>query len=191
MPESTTDNDSFFPEADIKFAMFWPRFGALILDYVVVLLITVPVTYMNITRWKIPAVYFLTCLVSIPYKPFMEYRYGATLGKMAAGLQVVGHNFEKVTLGEEMRRVSFYLLPAVLTVLMESRNYFSQAFISISDFREFNRYIVSSNPAIAWLNVIVFVLMVADCITFFTNFQRRSLHDIYGGTYVIEKNPTP
>jgi uncharacterized RDD family membrane protein YckC len=188
MPEPTTDNDPLFPEAEVKFAMFWPRLGALILDGVIVFLITVPVTYMNITRWKIPAVYFLTCLVSIPYKPFLEYRYGATFGKMAAGLKVVGHEFGKVTMGEEMRRVSFYLLPAVLMVLMESRNYFSRAFYSITDFREFNSYIISSNPAISWLNVIVFTLMVADCITFFSNFQRRSLHDIYGGTYVIEKN---
>jgi uncharacterized RDD family membrane protein YckC len=40
---------------------------------------------------------------------------------------------------------------------------------------------------LVWLNIIVFVLLVADCITFLTNDQNRSLHDLYAGTYVIEK----
>jgi uncharacterized RDD family membrane protein YckC len=188
MNEIQTDDDPLFPEADIKMATFWPRLGALILDGIIVSIIVLPVTYLNITRWKIPSLYIFTSLISIPYKPFMEYRYGATLGKMALGLKVVGHQFGKVTLMEELKRVSFYLAPGALIALLELRNYFSQDFYSITGYREFNRYVESANPAVIWINIIVGALLIADCITFFSNDQRRSLHDIYGGTYVIEKD---
>jgi uncharacterized RDD family membrane protein YckC len=187
MSETLTDNDPLFPEAEIKFATFWPRLGALLLDGVIIAVVTLPVTYLNISSWKIPSVYILTCIISFIYKPFMEYRYGATVGKMAAGLIVIGHDFEKVTLREELKRVSYYYLPSILIALMTVRSYFSENFVSISGYQEFQRYISSSNPAIPWVNGIVFVLTIADCISFFTNDQRRSLHDIYAGTYVIQK----
>jgi len=117
----------------------------------------------------------------------MEFQYGATLGKMAAGLEVVGNNFEKLTLSEELKRVSFYYLPSILIAIMTARNYFSPEFVSISGIRAFQSYVSSSNPAIPWVNGIVSVFAIADCISFFSNDQRRSLHDIYAGTHVIQK----
>jgi uncharacterized RDD family membrane protein YckC len=178
--------ESIFPEADIKFAAFWPRLGAMFLDGLILAIITLPVTYLNITLWKIPYLFILTSLPAIIYKPFMEYQYGATLGKMALGLKVVGHSYEKVTLNEELRRVSFYLVPGILQQILTAGVYFSSGFRSISNYQEFNQEIVRSNPSINWLNIIVSILLVADCIAFFSSNQRRSLHDIYAGTYVIE-----
>jgi uncharacterized RDD family membrane protein YckC len=35
--------------------------------------------------------------------------------------------------------------------------------------------------------VIVLILFIADVMVFFSNPENRSLHDIYAGTYVIEK----
>jgi uncharacterized RDD family membrane protein YckC len=187
MNETMTDQEPLFPEADIKFATFWPRLGALILDGVIVGLITLPVTFMNLATWKIPSLYILTTIITLTYKPFMEYRYGATVGKMAAGLKVVSQDFGKITLSEELKRVSFYYLPSILIAIMTAKSYFSTDFISITGFKDFQNYVGSTNPAIPWVNGIVFVFAAADCITFFTNEQRRSLHDMYAGTYVIQK----
>ena len=190
MNETEPYEDSLFPEVNIKFATFWNRLGAAFIDGIIILIFTFPVTYFNIVSWKIPFLFILTSGIAVIYKPYLEYRYGATLGKMAVGIQVLGHQFEKVSLNEEMRRVSFYLIPAILTQIMTMGFYFSANFNLISNYREYNRFIVSSNPAITWLNGIVFVLLFADCITFFLNDQNRALHDIYAGTYVIEKPKT-
>ncbi|MBK8392708.1 MAG: RDD family protein [Saprospiraceae bacterium] len=38
------------------------------------------------------------------YKPFMEFQYGATLGKMAVKLKVVNLDFEKITLSQSIIR---------------------------------------------------------------------------------------
>jgi|SRR5450432_1207657 uncharacterized RDD family membrane protein YckC len=187
MNEPISDKESLFPEADIKFASFGSRFGATLIDGFIISGVILPVTYFNITAWKIPYLFILTSLLEIIYKPFLEYRYGATLGKMAVGIQVLGSQFQKVGFNEEMRRVSFYMVPSILQFILTVHFYFSPAFKSINNYNEFNHEIVSANPATLILGGIVFFLGTADCITFLINNQRRALHDLYAGTYVVEK----
>jgi uncharacterized RDD family membrane protein YckC len=175
-----------FPEADIIFAKFWTRFGASLIDGLITIIIILPVTYFNVIQWKIPWVYIVTSLLTIVYKPFMEYEYGATLGKMAVGIKVVGHGFQKVNLKEELRRVSFYIVPNIIQQVLTLNFYFSHQLDSVQHYKDYNDYIVNSNPALYILNIIVVVLLIIDCITFFSNNQNRSLHDLYAGTYVIE-----
>ena len=151
-------------------------------------LVTLPPTYFNITIWKIPSLFVLISLFTVLYKPFLEYRYGATWGKMMVGLQVVGCEFGRITLKEELRRVSFYLVPSILEHIFTLVVYFSAAFRSINNYNDFNRYLVSVNPSILWIDGIVFVLILADTIAFFATRPNRSLHDIYAGTFVIQRN---
>jgi uncharacterized RDD family membrane protein YckC len=187
MNEPMPDDEPLFPEADIVFAKFWTRFGAYLLDGLITIIIILPVTYFNVIQWKVPWIFILTSLITIVYKPFMEYKYGATLGKMAVGIQVVGNQFQKVTLKEVLRRVSFYLVPNIIQQILTLNVYFSNQLNSIRHYKDYSEFIVSTNPALYILNIIVIVLLVADTITFFSNDQNRSLHDIYAGTYVIEK----
>jgi len=186
MNEILPDEESIFPEADIIYSTFWDRFGAFLLDGFIMVAATLPLTYFNVRIWKIPSLFVLISLFTVLYKPYLEYRYGATWGKMMVGLQVVGHDFGKITLKEELRRVSFYLVPSILQHILTVVVYYSAAFQSINDYREFNRYLVSVNPSILWIDGIVFILLMADTITFFVSHPNRSLHDLYAGTYVIE-----
>jgi len=187
MNDPFPEDEPLFPEAEIVFAKFWPRFGAMLIDGLVIIIIILPVTYFNVIQWKIPWVYILTSLITIIYKPYLEYQFGATFGKMAVGIKVVGHQFQKVTLKEELRRVSFYIVPNIIQQVLTLKVYFSNQLNSIHHYKDYNDYIVSTNPALYILNIIVIVLLVVDTITFFSNDQNRSLHDLYAGTYVIEK----
>jgi hypothetical protein len=99
----------------------------------------------------------------------------------------VGHQFQKVTLKEELRRVSFYIVPNIIQQVLTLNFYFSDQLNSIQHYKDYNDFIVSTNPALYILNIIVIVLLVVDTITFFSSDQNRSLHDLYAGTYVIEK----
>jgi uncharacterized RDD family membrane protein YckC len=187
MDEYRSEKNSLIPEADIKFASFGSRLGATLLDGLIISGVTLPITYYNVITWKIPYLFILTALVEIIYKPFMEYRYGATLGKMAVGIEVVGHDFQRVSFNEEMKRVSFYIVPNFLQFILSLRVYFSPEFITVKNYNDFNQYIMDSNPATLLLGGLVVFIGVADCITFFLNNQGRSLHDLYAGTYVIDK----
>jgi uncharacterized RDD family membrane protein YckC len=187
MNEPFPDDEPLFPEAEIVFAKFWTRFAAYMTDGLITIIIILPVTYFNVVQWKIPWVFILTSLLTIVYKPFMEYQYGATLGKMAVGIKVVGHQFQKVTLKEELRRVSFYIVPNIIQQILTLKFYFSNQLNSIQHYKDYNDFIITTNPALYILNIIVIGLLVVDTITFFSNGQNRSLHDLYAGTYVIEK----
>jgi uncharacterized RDD family membrane protein YckC len=188
MNESETgEGKSMIPEADIVFAKFWTRFAAYLLDSMIISIITLPVTYMNVTHWKLTPFFILTAVVELAYKPFMEYRYGATLGKMAVGIKVVGHFLGKVSLAEELKRVSFYLIPAILQFVFTLRIYFNEAFKRITNFNEYNQLVVALNPATFWIVVIVLILLIADVLVLLSNGENRALHDIYAGTYVVEK----
>jgi hypothetical protein len=100
---------------------------------------------------------------------------------------VVGHNFEKITVSEELKRVSFYLFPAILQHIITLPLYFSTSFESINNYREFNHHVSVSNPSLLWISGIVSVLFLADIITFFSTQPNRALHDVYAGTNVIER----
>jgi uncharacterized RDD family membrane protein YckC len=187
MENMPQEDGSIFHEHEIIYARFGPRFGATLIDGILLMLIAVPLTYFNVTRWKMPALFALTSIISIIYKPYMEYKFSATLGKMAVGIQVLGYGYKKITLNEELRRVSFYLIPNIVSQIITISFYFSDKFRMIKDFKDYNDYITSANPALFWLNGIVIALFVADCFTFFTNPQKRALHDVYAGTYVVER----
>jgi uncharacterized RDD family membrane protein YckC len=188
MNDESLNEESIFPEADIVYSKFWDRFGAFLLDGCIVLAITLPVSYFNVIVWKIPSLYVLIGLVTMSYKPFMECRFGATFGKMIVRLEVVGRNFEKITISEEIKRVSFYLFPAILQHIITLPLYLSKSFDTISDYREFNHYVSLNNPSLHWITGIVIVLLIADTISFFVNQPNRALHDVYAGTNVIEKS---
>ena len=181
------EEKSIIPEADIVFARFWTRFAAYLLDSIIISIVILPVTYMNVTSWKLATFFIPTSVIELAYKPFMEYRYGATLGKMAVGIKVLGHFFGKVTLAEELKRVSFYLIPGILQSIFTLRIYFNDAFNRITNFNEYNQLVVALNPATVWVVVIVLILLIADILVLLSNEENRALHDIYAGTYVIEK----
>jgi uncharacterized RDD family membrane protein YckC len=182
-----SEGESMFPEAEIVYSRFWDRLGALLLDGCIMAAITLPVTYFNITSWKIPSLYIIMSLISILYKPVMECCFAATLGKMIVGLQVVGHDFQKITISEEIKRLSFYLFPGIIQNIITTPIYFSTTFESTDNYRVFNGQVAAHNPSLLWITGIVFVLFFADTVTFFINQPNRALHDVYANTNVIER----
>jgi len=177
--------ESLFPKTEYRMASFGQRLAASMIDGMLVAGVMLCLTYLNIKFWKSGILFIMYSLVTIAYKPWMEYRWGATLGKMALAIRVVGSGFQRVTLKEELRRVSFYLVPNILSVVLTLSTYFGGAIMGISSFDEYNRQIVAINPALQWLNVIVVFIAIADCFTLLFNDQNHSLHDLYAGTSVI------
>jgi uncharacterized RDD family membrane protein YckC len=59
MNDSFPDNESLFPEADIIYSTFWNRFGASLIDGIILILISLPVTYFNVISWKIPVLFII------------------------------------------------------------------------------------------------------------------------------------
>ena len=180
-------DESLLPNSTaVRYGGFWARFGALIVDGLVLAPVTFGVTYFNIISWKSTPLMVIVALLQIAYKPWMEATYGATLGKMVVRLQVVDLSFGKADLKAVLLRNIFNIIPTLITLIFSIQMYADPEFQDITGYMEFATFSqqYSSNQ---FASMLTFLLALIDAIMLATDEQKRSLHDRIGGTYVIEK----
>jgi len=100
---------------EIKFVGFWYRVIATLLDMVVLSPLLV-LNYYNIVRWKSILIMIVLLILLNLYKPYLEYRKGATIGKMLMEIKVVNERFERITLEQSIIRSSPWIAIALLTL---------------------------------------------------------------------------
>lgn len=170
----------------VKYGGFWPRLGALFLDFLILGLPTIALSYFNVVSWKSTPLLIVTSLVSLAYKPFMEFQYGATFGKMALNLRVVNLNFQKANFTEIFLRNIFNIVAGVFSLVSSFLVFNSVQFQTLTGYMEFNRLVASQRSSSilqgsnALIVLVEFICLVSDD-------QKRALHDRIAKTYVIEK----
>ena len=172
---------------NIKYGGFWQRFGALIIDGFILAPISFGVTYFNIVSWKSSVVLILATVISTAYKPFLEYNYGATWGKMAVKVKVTNLELEKASLSEILLRNIFHILPAVITLLLTLQIYVDPDFESITGFMEYSAF-TQKFTALQYANIPIGLIVIVDAIVLLADQQKRSLHDKIAGTLVIDES---
>ena len=182
-----TYEKSIFEEGtqlQVAYGGFWERFGALILDWLVLLPLTI-VNYFNGTTWKSTVLSVIIGLAYIVYKPLLEYLYGATLGKKGLTLTVVNRNYQKINGKDAVLRNIFQIvtgliaIPITVYTLQHGTVNRSQA----TTFADFD-----SGTLLSVFYVLgICVLYLADAICLVANPKKQSLHDLIASTYVIRK----
>jgi uncharacterized RDD family membrane protein YckC len=170
-------------EVRIIYGKFWPRTGALLLDGLAVGIPLFIVAYLN-TSWKSIPLLLLTSLIGIAYKPWMEYQYGATLGKMALGLKVVDLNYDRPHLGAVLLRNVFGLGSGVWSIIFSVIIFLSPEFQDVTGFMEYAA-LQNSRPE-RYVQWIFSLITLVEIIFLLTDDRCRTLHDRIGNTYVIE-----
>ena len=120
------------------------------------------------------------------YKPFCEYEYGATLGKMALKLKVVNQQFEKANLQEVLLRNVFQIVLTLVGLVTTVIFFNSPEFQEITGFMEYSTKL-NANQGSMWVNWVVYILYIVDVIYLLSDKQKRSLHDRIGNTYVVQQ----
>ena len=158
---------------------FWQRVGAAFLDWVVMVPVSLGIKYLSVSPWS-PVISVVLNLIPVIYKPLMEYRYGATLGKMVLKLRVRNLEMEEASLGAIFLRNIFYLIPQVISLWATIVRYFGSGLESDTLFRDFTifQYIVIG---FGFISIIDVIMMAADP-------RKRSLHDRIGGTVVVDQH---
>jgi uncharacterized RDD family membrane protein YckC len=171
----------------IKYGGFWPRFGALLLDGLILAPITFGIMYFNIIAWKSSLLMILLTLISIAYKPFLEYSYGATWGKMALKLKVVNLQFERASLQEILLRNVFHIVPSLITLFFSIGLYNDPEFESVTGFMQYSAF-TRNFPILQYISYCSGAITLIDAIVLLADTQKRSLHDKIGQTYVIDQS---
>jgi uncharacterized RDD family membrane protein YckC len=168
----------------VKYAQLMRRAAGSLIDGLILCCFVLPLTYFNMLDWKNPGIYIGMSLISLLYKPFMEYQYGATLGKMAVKIKVVNYAYEKADMTNVLMRNIITILLAIVSVIMSVSIFYLPGFESIHDFMAYATF-VNQNKTVNWINWITWIYYLIDVIFLLTDETKRTLHDRIGKTYVI------
>jgi uncharacterized RDD family membrane protein YckC len=173
-------------ERPVIYGSFWPRLWASLLDGLIVGCFSVPISTYNSGGWKSIPVLILVSLVSIAYKPFCEYRFGATAGKMALKLKVVNLHLQRATLQEVLLRNLFHFVPVLFSFGLSLSIYLKPEFEQINNFRDYS-VLAAQASGKYYVYTVSLVLPIVDLIFLLTDKRCRTLHDRIGKTFVIKE----
>jgi uncharacterized RDD family membrane protein YckC len=165
-----------------KWAGFWIRTGASLIDVIVYLPI-VALSFFNLFSLKFLALQIVIDVALLLYKPLMEYKYGATLGKMAVKIKVVNANFEPLTVQQAiLRNVPFWLSHlsslAGAVILFQHTNFETATTMAQVTFLQNEAIPSTINTAISFFTLVC-------CIVVAFNAKKQGLHDMMANTYCI------
>ncbi len=185
-----------YSDNGVQYAGFWSRSGSLIVDgflfmpfmmlmnFIVGLHRPVPILIINVFFAIVIQLYITMC----------HAFFGATLGKMATGIQLRQLNLDEVGWSESLKRNSIdYLFAvgtisstAILLLTIPSENVLN---LSIEEFAEFssNRTTILDSTIV----VLSFIWTVSEVIVLLFNKKKRAIHDFLAGTVVVVKQSLP
>lgn len=168
----------------IEYGGFWIRVVASIIDFFVYLPLA-GLNILNLIKMKSLPLQLIIIFAMLLYKPLMEFRYGATLGKMALKLKVVDSAMSNITLGQSFKRYFPWLIGQAISIITTVLLFTHPGFNTTTNWLEIgelqNRVFPQHVSTMASLFLIVSALVVAF------NERKQGLHDKLADTYCIIK----
>jgi len=171
-------------ESTLQFATFTQRVFASLID-IAVLFPLMAFNALNILNYKSFALWVGITLLIMAYKPLMEFRCGATVGKMKLGISVISEDHSPITIHQAITRY----LPWIITnitgfyatmVLFEHPDF--------SDVQNLNSYmeLLQSMPKSDITSIAGYIL-VGSIMYILFNAKNQAGHDLIAQTLVIHK----
>jgi uncharacterized RDD family membrane protein YckC len=184
---TTTSSDQ------LHYAGFWPRFGALLLDALIMLPLSALV-FWGSQRYRLFDLYYLVpgTLFSLFYGVYLVRRFGGTPGKLIVGVRILNVSGEPVGYREAFLR---YLPEFLLSVLMSIALLIAAFHMSDSEYHTLSfmerakRMVELAPPWYKPLQIVQNVWIWGELIVLLTNRKRRALHDFIAGTVVVRTSP--
>ena len=165
-------------ETGNKYATFWRRVGAMIVDGLVLLPITLGymfAMYRGMSFGAYVAISLGSFVVSIIYNVAMTARWGQTLGKMATGVKIVRVDGTPIGMKEAVMRYGVFVAVGVVITVISLMGLQGEEFITME-------MMGNNSKAINFVN---FGWGLAQLITVLSNARRRAIHDFVAGTEVV------
>ncbi|MES2984930.1 MAG: RDD family protein [Pseudomonadota bacterium] len=166
-----------------KYAGFWVRAVAKLIDCLVML----PITLGTLWSMSRGVETYLLCqlplsLLAVAYIVYFNGRYGATIGKRVMKLQVLDISGAKIdykqALCREIVSVAYIFLSCVFSWLSFAHAPSSESALSL--------YIGGQqSPALHFVNLAMQLFVFLDILVLVFNKKKRAIHDFIGGTVVV------
>ncbi len=168
-----------------RYAGVWIRLGAYLIDGVCLIPLTLLGTIYNNTDLKSLPLAIAITIVTYLYKLLMEYRFGATLGKMAVKLKVVNSDQEKISLGQAFSRTIPWLIGSLIGIYSTFKLYEHKLFAKAHTFETVVK--VQSKVGGEELQYVIYGLFVLIAVTIGVDSRHQGFHDKTAGTFVVKK----
>lgn len=182
-PPPPADGGSLVPEEEPRYAGFWIRVGAFLID----LCLTGPL-FVAALFLPSPLAYLLVALLTVLYKPVLEGLFGGTVGKLLLGLRVIDRDFVRVGWMSAFIRNLFFILAALPGSFLQFK--MKSAGISFTDMTELQQFqqehvLLQGAGNVLNLIVVLTVLFVAF------NARKKGLHDMLADSLVVYRETLP
>ncbi|MBX2840207.1 MAG: RDD family protein [Flammeovirgaceae bacterium] len=177
------DNSEGFE--NVEYAGFWIRVGASLIDFLV-LLPVVGLGIYNMLSIKSMLLMLVLTIAGAIYKPYFEWKKGATIGKSAVGIKVVNMDLMPITLNQVVARYFPWIINYALSLILDFYLFSSPEFNSTTDFVEIG--LITEGLPLEGINRVysfIFLIMVGSLI--FDKFK-QGVHDKAAKTYCIKSN---
>lgn len=185
MTDPTQDYLADIETAPVRYSTFWQRFFASLLDGIVLAPFGIADSY-NRSNWQSYPVFLLLFLITLLYKPFLEIKYGATLGKMVMKLTVVNTAYQKADARNILLRNIFDIFERLFTGIVAMVTFSTTNFTDAGVFDEYINF-SGTSTALSWVTTAFGIIVLIDAIFLLADDRRRALHDRIGQTFVIQK----
>lgn len=188
MEENILDNDlNNEPDwSQVRLAGFGSRAAAAIIDSFI-MAPAVMISFWNIVNLKSLALDIFVSCIWVVYKIYMEWKYGATLGKMAIGIKVVNEDLESISLEQSMIRFSFYFINFMGGIIGSYLIFSHPDFAEITSFEEIANINQGTMDLVSRLSAIPLLVSI---IAVLIEQKKQALHDKLAKTYCIFKKPS-
>lgn len=180
--EPSVENNFGFKE-EIQYAGFWIRVGAGIIDLLVMIPIFV-LSYFNQFNMKSIVLLYVITAISVLYKPLMEFKFGATLGKMACKLKVVNYEMNNITIDQAFTRYIPWGISVVFQLMLGTSLYRSPSFAYADTYMEIQA-ITQDSPLNMVSGIYSLIFLVLICWLIFDK-KNQGVHDKMAKTYCIK-----
>jgi len=173
-----TDSSKIQP---LGYATFFQRMHALLIDF----LIFVPLSFLeeyNMFQSKNFNIMVMIALAWFIYKPVMEWKYGATLGKMAAKIRVVDYSMQFPSFNQSMMRFTPYFAIGLSGLLLHYSLFSMDGFAEVKDI---NSLLELQKQAPIGSRLITLLFYAVSVGFIFSDEKRQALHDRFSQTYCI------
>jgi uncharacterized RDD family membrane protein YckC len=185
MPSDFFNNPSPLPDKEnsIQYAGFSIRLMAAILDSLVLLPLVIISTYNKLEMKYLPLELGLLALILL-YKPLLEWKYQATLGKMKMGLKVVAEVGGSMTLAQSFIRSAIFTASYIISALIEIELFQHPDFAEMKTLEDLVNFQEISSYSAAQESL-GFIMILALSFVIFDE-RHQGVHDKMGRTLVVK-----
>lgn len=173
------------------YAGFWIRLGALLLDFLIVLPVSLLTLYINgLSKNAYFFTVFPSFIFGLWYYIYLVKKYGGTPGKLIVGITIIKIDGENIDWKEAILRhivlfgISIFGIVLTIVTLMHSNTLHYESL----GWMQKQQYLMALSPILfSFYTWTTNIWIYSEYIVLLTNKRKRAIHDYIAGTVIVKK----